>query len=271
MLKEYVRMNNELLSYIHIHDYRTEIPRGTYHYHTNKYEIIYIISKKINYLLKDSEITLENHNLIIIPPMCIHSFKNCLDKNGFEEYFIQIDENLISNLGMAKIIEDGMILKSEENSFFHQIFKKIDTYYKELNEEDFVDILSALMKEVLYNIKIAQKNDGILSGRPASINPIITNALSYIYENYATIKSISQIAAHLYISERHLSKIFEKHLGTTPKKILMSHKLSHAKSLLVNGTKPIDVCYQLGFSDYTVFYRNFTSHFGYPPSKQAKQ
>lgn len=270
MYKEYARMLDPLISYTHIHDDRKNLFRGSYHYHVDRYEIMYIIGKDVKYILNNHEIDLEEHSVIVVPPMCIHTFKECLSEEGFEQYFVKINESLIPDSELVNLFKEGIVIKSEENSILHNIFKKLDLYHKELEKKEFIDIVPALMKEVLYNIKINKKSNDIAVIKPSSVNNILTDALSYIYDNYTSIKSMAEIANHLYISERSLNRVFQKYLSVGPKRMLMDRRLNEAKYLLERGAKPIDVYYLVGFTDYTVFYRNYKSRFGYPPTKQPK-
>lgn len=271
MFNELLKINTGETFYTHVIDGRRYMHIGAVHHHANQCEFVFMMGKGVKYILNESELILDENSIIIIPPMHIHAFKTENNVNeAFECYTIKLDDKILADTDTIDCIGEGLAIKVEENSLYHKIFEKIDNYAKELNEKDFDDMIYSLMKEVLYNIKISMKNNILIPKISTSINAIISDTISYIYDNYATITSIAEIASKLYVSERYLSKLFSMHLSSSPKKVLMYKRLSEAKNLISKGVKSNEACYMAGFSDYTVFYRNYKKHFGYPPSKQEK-
>ncbi len=84
--------------------------------------------------------------------------------------------------------------------------------------------------------------------------------------------SIAQIAAKLGISERHLRRIVEAHLGVSPLQFLQTRRLLAAKALLTDTRLPIqDVALSSGFGSLRRFNAAFLQHYGMPPTRLRKQ
>ena len=76
------------------------------------------------------------------------------------------------------------------------------------------------------------------------------------------------MANKLYVSVSYLFYLFKTYVKTTPKRYVTEKRLLAAKDLILQGVKPTKAYEQVGFNDYTSFYRNFIKFFGYAPSSE---
>jgi AraC family transcriptional regulator, regulatory protein of adaptative response / DNA-3-methyladenine glycosylase II len=84
--------------------------------------------------------------------------------------------------------------------------------------------------------------------------------------------SVAQIAAQVGVSERHLRRIVEAHLGVSPLQYLQTRRLLAAKALLTDTNLPItDVALSSGFGSLRRFNAAFSEHYGMPPTRLRKQ
>lgn len=84
--------------------------------------------------------------------------------------------------------------------------------------------------------------------------------------------SVAQIAAQVGVSERHLRRIVEAHLGVSPLQYLQTRRLLAAKALLTDTALPIsDVALNSGFGSLRRFNAAFAAHYGMPPTRLRKQ
>ncbi len=82
---------------------------------------------------------------------------------------------------------------------------------------------------------------------------------------------VAQVAARLGISERHLGRIVQAHLGISPLQVLQTHRLLAAKALLTDTQLPMsDVAASAGFGSLRAFNAAFVQHYRLPPSKLRK-
>jgi len=100
------------------------------------------------------------------------------------------------------------------------------------------------------------------------VTQVLSKAVRYMYENMSQQIKISHIADHLFISARHLSRLFMKYYGTTPGDYLTEIRLKHAFSLLSHRQLKIgDISALCGFSDPSYFARLFKKAYGTTPHK----
>ncbi|NVK25086.1 MAG: helix-turn-helix domain-containing protein [Gammaproteobacteria bacterium] len=88
----------------------------------------------------------------------------------------------------------------------------------------------------------------------AGTETTIKRALSIIHESGFNGIKLSELAARLGITDRYLRKLFEQHLGVSPKAYLQHQQILFAKSLLHQTQIPINqIAYAAGFNNVRRF------------------
>ena len=96
---------------------------------------------------------------------------------------------------------------------------------------------------------------------------VVNNAVDLISEGFLNTNSVSQLAKKLYISERHLRKLFEKEIKLSPIKIATYHKAAFAKKLLYDTDMSItNIAFASGFGSVRQFNNTFKKIFKASPS-----
>ncbi|QCB46399.1 AlkA N-terminal domain-containing protein [Hydrogenophaga sp. PAMC20947] len=82
----------------------------------------------------------------------------------------------------------------------------------------------------------------------------------------------SRLAAYLGVSDRHLRRVFDAHLGLSPLQYLLTRKLLAAKQLLADTRLPIaEVALASGFGSQRRFNAAFVEHYGLNPGQLRRQ
>jgi AraC family transcriptional regulator, regulatory protein of adaptative response / DNA-3-methyladenine glycosylase II len=83
--------------------------------------------------------------------------------------------------------------------------------------------------------------------------------------------SISQLATHLGVSDRHVRRIFEAHFGVSPLQYLQTRRLLTAKQLLTDTDMPTShIAVSSGFGSVRRFSDAFLTHYRLNPSQLRK-
>ena len=101
--------------------------------------------------------------------------------------------------------------------------------------------------------------------QPASLPPLIREALAYIAAHATQIESVSALAAHLFVSSPYLCSQFKQHVGVTVNDYLRANKISAAKIMLARGCSVAYTCYECGFNDSSYFIKVFRRCVGMTP------
>lgn len=102
--------------------------------------------------------------------------------------------------------------------------------------------------------------------------PILYQSLIYIEENiHENDLSLAKVAASVYISRCHYSRIFKTFFGTGFKEYVINKRIQNAKLLLQKGSSVTDTCYAVGYGDLTHFGRMFHKMVGMTPSEYRRK
>ena len=249
------------------HEVSENLPCETYSMHThNSYELIYFLDGDATHVIEDRKYKLKKGDLILIRPFQYH-FIQIDAPSRYERYDILFDVEK-HNVESARLIPDAMeVINLARNDIIEDLFRKCDLYFQNSDRDTFEKIFAHLLSELFYNIILFPHP---LSETTTTLSPLISKALKYTNNNLCTVTGIEEIAEHLFVSESYLFRLFQKELHQTPKKYIMEKRLLLAQKMIRDGEKPTTVCERCGFGDYTTFYRNYLTFFGYSPSKKKK-
>jgi AraC-like DNA-binding protein/quercetin dioxygenase-like cupin family protein len=92
----------------------------------------------------------------------------------------------------------------------------------------------------------------------------------YIESNYAHSITLNQLSEIAGLSKYHLLRLFTKQKGISPYCYLETIRINQAKKLLEQGTLPIEVASQTGFSDQSHFTNFFKRLIGLTPKQYMR-
>lgn len=101
---------------------------------------------------------------------------------------------------------------------------------------------------------------------------IVKNAINYIEENYTQKLKLADVAEITYVSQWHLSKLLNRHLGKNFSEILNSIRVEKAKEMLRDPQLRIrEIAEETGFLDIAHFSRVFKKQAGISANEYRNQ
>jgi len=134
--------------------------------------------------------------------------------------------------------------------------------YMDIEKFETYDDIDIYVKDVID--KIAEKIDTSKSG---SSHRIIIQLLDYINENYNKNIGLNELADMVNMNPAYLSILFKDEVGMTYIKYLTQIRLNHAKELLLEGYKVIEVSEMVGYNNYHYFCNIFKKNIGKKPNE----
>lgn len=228
------------------------------------YELIYLCGGDATYAIEDRKYRLKKDDLIVIRPNDYHVLQFHSDE-PYDRYVVQFNPVSLG-IDMKRLPKGVDVINCTHMPIITDLFKKVDYYHTCFSEKTAADIIVLLLKELLFNLYVVGQNADLQ--RISSVHPLIQRALSLINAELFTIDNVGEVARKLYVTESYLYRLFKKELMTTPGKYITEKRLLAARNMLLQGKNPTQVYVACGFTDYSAFYRNYQSFFGYPPSKE---
>ncbi len=107
---------------------------------------------------------------------------------------------------------------------------------------------------------------------PLHHDPVVERGRHWLQERFAEKPRMPDLAAFLEMSERTLTRRFEKSLGMTPLAYLQALRVAVAKGMLTRSDQKIErVAYLVGYADPKFFKRVFRNETGLTPSAFRRQ
>ena len=98
----------------------------------------------------------------------------------------------------------------------------------------------------------------------------IKTVCHYLEGNYTTTITLNALSSLTGWSKYHLLRTFTKKMGISPNSYLETIRINHAKQLLEQGIKPIEVTFSTGFSDQSHLTKSFKRLVGLTPKQYMR-
>lgn len=100
---------------------------------------------------------------------------------------------------------------------------------------------------------------------------LLDQVLAYVEENLDRRITLSETAHHFYVSESTISQLFRKKMSVSFYRCVTQRRLIAAKSLIAENVPMEELSRQVGFADYSSFYRAFKQEYGISPRQYRKR
>jgi len=99
---------------------------------------------------------------------------------------------------------------------------------------------------------------------------LLDKVTAYIENHYSDHITVDELAHKFYVSSSAISHLFKQKMGLSLYHYITQRRLISAKNLISAGIPLEHVATQVGFSDYSTFYRAFKQEYGISP-RQYRQ
>jgi len=94
---------------------------------------------------------------------------------------------------------------------------------------------------------------------------LLDQIAAYIEEAYTSPITIADLARQFFVSNSTISHLFKQKMGVSFYRYVTQRRLIASKNLIEKGVLMEEVCTQVGFTDYSAFYRAFRQEYGISP------
>lgn len=233
------------------------------------YEIIYPLSTLGNCLVEGSEYSLESRTVLLIPPFSFHT--HSLSENSIcEGYSLRFSINaipeqisdIISKMNLEENNSGSFYYPSRISNLLHDAFRRFEdaSYLPETERKAF---LQMLVSEII--IILSASESQIIAHKEQELGARVAK---YLNSNIEKNISLDKLATRFFVSKYHLCRAFKKHSGTSVHSYVNQKRIIYAKQLIESGASASDTAEQVGFGDYSAFYRAYVRIVGKAPTKK---
>lgn len=130
-------------------------------------------------------------------------------------------------------------------------------------------MVAANTMQILVQLIRAQQN---FTAKPlrAEKPELLDQVLAYVEEHLAQKISLTEIARQFYVSESTITQTFRKKMDSSFYRYVTQRRLIAAKTLIESGIALEAVAEEVGFADYSSFFRAFKQEYGISPRQYRK-
>ena len=100
---------------------------------------------------------------------------------------------------------------------------------------------------------------------------LLDDITAYIEDHYPEHLTLGSMARQFYVSESTISHLFKQKMGVSVYHYITQRRLIAAKNRILDRVPLDQVAEQVGFADYSAFYRAFKAQFGISPRQFRTQ
>ena len=254
------------------HDHHQLLQNNTF------YEIICCRNNcNAEYLVGEKQYKLQKGDIIFIPPGINH--KPVLPEEITESFIhdtIRINREFLDF--MCRITPE---LRNYQIHMPH-FFQTAGTPWEYLCELINQGVKEADAAQLGWNCLICANTTNILIRllRFGLVNPVdpleaekpdlLDQVLFYVEAHLSEKITLSDISRQFYVSESTITQTFRKKLGISFYRCVIQRRLMAAKKLIEAGVSLESTAEQVGFSDYSSFFRAFKQEYGIAPKQYRK-
>jgi len=222
----------------------------------NAFCIGIVTDGKIQFNLKNQEYILEKNDVYFIPPFVEHKIVS-INKMQYAYTVICLNNDFIERYN--NVLLDKYVNKDEKVGMrILDICKRFENTnnYKQL-ENDTKQFLESNTEIVCIPIKQIH-------------NTVVLLAVSFIKDHLEESFDLEKLSGYTHISKYHLLRLFKKQMGVAPHQFYIQEKVKKIKQGLLKNKTPVDLAYNLKFSDQSHLCNTFKKYVGLTPIQFKK-
>ena len=248
-------------------------------HHHDFYEVYFFLSGNVQYNIESRSYLLTPGDVLLISPMELHQPMFGAEQRDYERIVLWIDKQFLEGFSLpgqsftacfdTTVPNHTNLLRPEgvQRQFLTFLLEQLMA--EAVSEEPYHETaaLSYLCQVLISLNRLALQRR---TEDPVAVpDSTVYSVLFYINEHYSENLTLDELANTFFISKYHLSREFQRLVGTSVHRYIVQKRLVMAKQMLSEGKPPSEVFQNCGFGDYSNFYRAFKTEYRISPKEYA--
>jgi len=256
--------------------YKDAYPKEVALHHHDFYEIYFFLSGNVQYNIESRSYLLTPGDVLLISPMELHQPMFSSEHRAYERIVLWIDKQFLEGFSLpgqdfTRCFDTTLpghtnLLRPEGVSRQFLTFLLEQLITESTSEDTYREIASmTYLAQVLITLNRLVRQQTRKEDRVTAPESAVYSILGYINEHYSEDLTLDYLANKFFISKYHLSREFQRLVGTSVHRYIIQKRLVMAKQMLSEGKPSSEVYQHCGFGDYSNFYRSFKAEYQISP------
>ncbi len=246
-------------------------------HHHDFYEVYFFLSGNVQYNIESRSYLLTPGDVLLISPMELHQPMFGPEQREYERIVLWIDKQFLESISVSgksftTCFDTGSpnhsnLLRPEGVQRQFLMFLMEQLLLESASKEPYQDICAlsylAQVLVLLNRLSLQQRKEEAVTPQDSTVY----NVLGYINEHYNENMTLDDLANKFFVSKYHLSREFQRLVGTSVHRYIVQKRLVMAKQMLSAGRPSSEVYQNCGFGDYSNFYRAFKAEYQISPKE----
>ena len=266
-----VQYTHEDFHYAHAISYDTEQNEHCLHNHA-LYELVYCVRGDVIYQAEGVRYQMEPHSLLLLAPAVLHKLF-IRSEQPFERHTLYINY-FDANSEMSSLMGKCLQLFNQQSvgSAYYgpaecagivPLLERLER--ASASDDERISSLAPYFAKALVAELLMIVNSAAPLAFSTSGNHTIDALRLYLSQNFTRDISLSDIAEHFFWSKDHCNRAFHKATGMSVMQYVAYNRVLYARQLLAQGMGAAEAAREVGFSDYSSFYRSYRKVTGRSP------
>lgn len=224
----------------------------------SRYEMIAVLEGDISVMMEGKSHRLTENQAVIVPPLYYHTV-TANEKGKYRRVTALFDGSAIPHVLQARFLERDASL----TTFPYTRIEELKRLCMESDRDFYLPLAEAMMVEILYAGLQAADNE-----EAEQDDPFLRQVISYIDEHLCEKILLEDLALHTARSKSSFCHLFQMKMNISPKQYILQKKMALANKLIHDGTPPTAASLQIGYENYSNFYRLYSKLYGENPRKK---
>lgn len=267
---------NGIHRYFHLKD--TDSQEYDFHFHDFD-KLVILLSGHVVYVVEDKQYELTPGDFLLIGQHIIH--KAVIDPSvPYERIILYLDRQyystILKNVDLCECFEivarTGNYLFHPNHTLLSEIAQITFEYEKKMNSHDPWDVLIAngyIVNLLAHINKMISRTDA-KAELEIYFDPRIKDTVQFISDHLSEKLTVNMLAERVFLSRYHFMRLFKTQMACSVTEYINQKRLLAAAHMIRAGHSATYTATELGFTDYSSFYRAFKKQFGVSPTDLVK-
>lgn len=227
-----------------------------------RYELIAVLEGDVSVTLEGQSHRLTDGESILIPPLIYHTVT--ANRQGI----YRRATSLFDLTAIPPVLRERFLQRVDKPlAFPSPQMEELRRAYAAEGEDFCRPLAESLVIRLLYTAlqTALQDQENPSAGEP---DEFLRQVIDYIDGHLGEKITLDHLALHTARSKSSVCHLFEEKMGISPKQYILQKKMALAGKLIRDGTPATRAAVQVGYQNYSAFYRVYHRHFGSAPSRE---